>query len=127
VKVSKKAQYALTAMVHLAKNKDKRAVSVREISNIERVPFEFLSKTFSDLERAKLVKSKYGANGGYVLAKNPDKITAMDIVGLLDDIKAVDCRFCSKMKKCLTKTVWGKVDRAVAKTLASITLNDLVK
>jgi len=132
MKVSKKAQYALTAMVHLAKQAEspkrgRRAVSVREISNIEKLPFEFLSKTFSNLERAKLVKAKHGANGGYILAKNSNKITAKDIVELTDSINAVDCRFCSKMKKCLTKTVWGKVDQAVAKTLASITLSDLVR
>lgn len=137
MKISKKAQYALTAMVYLARNasrssasgltKNKKVLSVREISNIEGVPFEFLSKIFSDLEKAKLVKAKYGANGGYVLAKNPNKITAKDIVGLLDNINAVDCRFCSKLKKCHTKSVWGKVDQAVTKTLASITLSDLIK
>ena len=132
MKISKKAQYALTAMVHLAKNHaygqaGKKTVSVREVSNIERVPFEFLSKTFSVLEKAKLVKAKYGANGGYVLAKSPQKITTMDIVVLLDDIKVVDCQFCPKLKNCLTKNVWGKVNTAVARTLASITLADLIK
>lgn len=125
MKVSKRAQYALTAMVHLAKNK--KTVSIREISNLEKVPFEFLSKIFSGLEKANLVLAKHGANGGYVLARNPSKITAMDIVGLLDGINAVDCKFCPKLEKCLTKNVWGKVDMAVAKTLASITLSDLVK
>lgn len=132
MKVSKKAQYALTAMLHLAKNygrtaKKEKAVSIREISNIEKVPFEFLGKIFSDLEKAKLVKARHGMNGGYVLAKNPNKITAMDVVGLLENINTVNCRFCAKSKKCLTKNVWGRVDRAIGKTLDSITLIDLIK
>ena len=126
MKISKKTQYALTAMVHLAR-KPKKVASIREIANIEGVPFEFLSKIFSDLEKAKLVKARHGANGGYVLAKSPSKITAMDVVGLLDNIKAVDCKFCPKIKKCLTKNVWGRVDTAVAKTLSSITLSNLIK
>ena len=134
MKISKRAQYGLTAMVHLARNEKaknskqrRKAVSVRELSNIEVVPYAFLSKIFSTLEKAKLVESKYGANGGYILTKNPDKITVIDIVGLLENINTVDCRLCGKSKKCLTKNVWGKVDMAIGKTLGSITLADLIR
>ena len=127
MKISKKAQYGLTAMVHLARNKPQKAVSIKQISNIEKVPFEFLSKIFSELEKAKLVLSRYGANGGYFLAKRPEKITVLDIVRLLENINAVNCMFCKKSKKCLTKNVWAKVDEAVSKTLNSITLKDLIK
>lgn len=136
MKISKRAQYGLTAMVHLAGKENKivklsgakhGSVSVREISNIEGVPYEFLSKIFSDLEKAKLVRAKYGANGGYVLTKSADKITAMDIVGLLENINTVNCRLCGKLKKCPTRNVWGKVDMAIGKTLDSITLADLIK
>ena len=68
MKISKRAEYGLTAMVHLArnasrsdasglaKNKSNKEISIREISNIEGVPFEFLSKIFSELEKVKLVK-----------------------------------------------------------------------
>ncbi len=127
MKISKKAEYGLTAMVHLARNKNKKAISIRQISNIEGVPFEFLSKIFSRLEKAKLVVGRHGANGGYILAKNSQKITVKDVVGLLENITSVDCSLCGKSKKCLTKNVWGKVDAAIGKTLKSITLADLVK
>ena len=129
--MSKKAQYGLTAMVHLANayktDKKPKAVSIREMSNIERVPFEFLSKIFSVFEKEKLVTAKHGSNGGYVLAKSPQKITAGDIVSVLENINSVDCRFCEKSTKCLTKNVWGKVDLAISKTLKSITLAELIK
>ncbi|OGZ79641.1 MAG: hypothetical protein A2528_03300 [Candidatus Staskawiczbacteria bacterium RIFOXYD2_FULL_37_9] len=129
MKISKKAEYGLTAMVHLAKNKGKsnKAISIRKISNIEGVPFEFLSKIFSELEKAKLVTARHGANGGYVLAKNFKKITAKDIVKKLENTTSVDCSFCKKSKKCLTKNVWRKIDVAINKTLQSITLENLIK
>lgn len=127
MKISKRTQYGLTAMTHLAKNKNKKAVSIRQISNIEKVPFEFLSKIFSDFEKAGLVEGRHGANGGYVLAKNPAQIAIMDIVGLLEKINTVDCQFCAKSKKCLTKNVWGKIDLAIEKTLRNIKLSELVK
>lgn len=128
MKISKKAQYGLTAMVHLAgSKKNKKAISIRQISNIEGVPFEFLSKIFSDLEKAKLVKGKHGVNGGYTLIKSPQKITAKDIVMVLENTTSVDCSFCGRSKKCLTKNVWRKIDTAIDKTLKSITLADLIR
>jgi Rrf2 family protein len=125
--ISKKSEYGLTAMVHLASGKNKKAVSIREISNIEKVPFEYLSKIFSILEKAKLVKGKHGMNGGYFLAKPASKISVMDIVEMLENVKTTECSFCLKSKKCPTKNVWQKVDKAVGKTLSSIKLADLVK
>lgn len=127
MKISKKAEYGLTAMVHLAKNKNNKAVSIRQISNIEGVPFEFLSKIFSILEKGKLVTASHGANGGYALAKSPNKIAAADIIELLEDIKTVNCSDCLRSKKCLAKNVWNEIDRAVNKTLSSITLAKLIK
>lgn len=114
-------------MVHLAKGKNKKAISIREISNIEGVPFEFLSKIFCSLEKGKLVTSQHGALGGYLLAKIPNKIAIIDIIELLEDINTVNCSQCLRSKKCLAKNVWNKIDKAVSKTLSSITLADLIK
>jgi len=127
MKISKKAEYGLTAMVHLAKSKSNKAISIRQISNIEGVPFAFLSKIFSSLEKGKLVVGHHGANGGYSLAKNPNKIAIVDIIELLEDINTVNCSGCVRSKKCLAKNVWSKIDKAVNKTLSSITLADLIK
>ena len=125
MKFSKRTQYGLTAMVHLAKSK--KIVSIRQISNTERVPFAFLNQIFSLLEKAGLIKGKHGANGGYFLVKSPNKISVLDIVATLEDINTVKCDFCPKFKKCLTKGVWGKVDESVEKTLRSIKLSSLTK
>jgi len=127
MKISKKAEYGLTAMVHLAKSKSNKAISIRQISNIEGVPFAFLSKIFSRLEKGKLVVSQHGANGGYSLAKSPSKIAIIDIIELLEDINTVNCQMCLISKKCLAKNVWRKIDGAINKTLQSITLKELIK
>lgn len=135
MKISKKAEYGLAAMVHLAKNlprgkagKNKRAISIREISNIENAPFEFLCKIFADLERANLVTAKHGANGGYYLAKPASAITAGIIVETLEGkITLVKCSLCNKAVKCASKNVWDKVKNSLSKTLYSIKLSDLVK
>ena len=125
MKVSKRAEYGLTAMVHLARAKNKNAVSIRQIANTEGVPFEFLSKIFPDLEKAGLVKGKLGMNGGYFLAKPASKISVFDVVGRLENMTATECGICSMSKKCSTKNIWKMVDESIGKTLKSIKLSSL--
>jgi Rrf2 family protein len=129
IKISKKSQYGLRAMIYLAKNyKSKRVISIKNISEKEGIPFEFLEKIFSQLEKSGLVIGKKGVNGGYVLAKSPTKISASDIVFVLEDNKnSVNCALCWKKNKCVSKSVWAKVDLALNKALKSITLASLIK
>lgn len=127
MKISKRAQYGLRAMVYLAKNQKKgNAVPLKEVSKSEAIPFNFLEKIIGQLEKAGMVISKKGVQGGYTLAKKAEKITTKDIVEALESTTAVDCRLCGKSKECLTKNVWRKIDIAIDKTLKSITLKDLI-
>jgi Rrf2 family protein len=127
MKISKRAEYGLTAMVHLARGKTNKSVSIRQISNIEGLPFEFLAKIFSVLEKAKLIKAKYGANGGYILTKASNKISVNDVVSALEgNKKTVNCAFCQRKNKCSTKNVWAKLEISLTKTLEQVKLSDLI-
>lgn len=125
-KISKKAQYGLRAMIYLAGQKSQEFFSLKDISEKEGIPLDFLEKIMSELEKRKLVKVKRGVLGGYALAKKSLKITAKDIVSSLENTTSVDCRLCGKSRKCASKSVWGKVDMAIEKTLSSITLKSLI-
>lgn len=124
--VSKKSQYGLRAITYLAKVK--RIASLKEMAKAEAIPFDFLEKIVSRLEKAGLLISKKGRQGGYYLAKPANKITAGDIVEALEGkINPVECSLCGKAEKCVSKNVWDKVKQSLASTLYSITLKDLVK
>ena len=133
MKISKKAEYGLMAMIFLAKNAIRKSghgiFSLREISAETKMSFVFLEKIFSKLEKAGLVKGIKGVRGGYVLAKSPKKINANDIVSVLDGSpeEIVNCAGCSKKGSCSAKTVWAQVEVALRKTLSGITLADLIK
>lgn len=127
-KVSKKAQYGLRAMVFLAKAKNKEPFSIKEISRKEGMPFDFLEKIVSQLEKAGLLKSKKGVTGGYFLNKPAKKITVGQIATVLEGkLSPVGCSFCSKSKKCPSKNVWDRVKESLNKTLDSLNLADLIK
>ncbi len=126
-------------MVFLAKNYNladglqtqagkRRVFSVKIISEKEGIPFDFLEKIISQLEREKLVKGKKGVQGGYFLAKTPIKISLADIVSSLEGkTSLVDCNLCGRSKKCISKNVWIKIENSLNKTLRAIKLKDLIK
>lgn len=127
--VSKKSQYGLRAMLYIARASKKGEISsLKKISKAEGISFDFLEKIISKLEKAGLVKSKKGVQGGYLLAKPAKKITTGQIVEILEGrISPVSCALCGRSKKCLSKNVWDKVKISLVSTLNSITLYDLLK
>jgi len=128
MQVSKKAQYGIRAMIYLAKNSSKDKVcSIKKISEKEDIPFDFLEKIVSELEKAGLVKAKKGSQGGYFLAKKPKEIKAGNIIRILESTVPVGCMGCAKARICSAKNLWDEVQDSLDSTLDSTTLEDLIK
>jgi Rrf2 family protein len=129
MKISKKTQYGLRAMVFLAKN-ERKVLPLSDISRKEKIPFHFLEKIILRLEKFGLVKAKKGFGGGYFLAKRPEKIKVGEIIFALEGkTSLVKCleSFCPLEKKCLTKNFWQKLNKTINSALNSINLADLIK
>jgi len=126
MKISKKAQYGLRAMIFLAKkDKENEVFSLNEISKKEKIPADFLEKILADLQKAGLVKTKKGSSGGYFLAKKAKDIFAGDIIEALEDITPVKCQGCGMIAVCSSKSIWDEVKSSVNEALYSKTLKDL--
>ena len=137
MKISKRSQYGLRAMVYLASvsNQKKKIRPLKEISQKENISFDYLEKIVAQLGKKGLVGAKRGVAGGYFLARSPDKISAGEIIKILEGtIAPVKCvakekkqRYkCPRKRKCKTIDVWHKVHQSLASTLNSITLADLI-
>ena len=130
MRISKKTQYGLRAMVYLAQCRFKNKVCpLKKISQDESIPFDFLEQIISKLGKANLVKAKKGIQGGYFLAKKPSKIKIGKIISVLEsEMPLVKCLkyFCPMEKKCLAKNFWRKLNSAINSALNSITLADLI-
>ncbi len=143
MKISKKTEYGLRAMVFLArqslgvgglaKGKSKkgelsRPFSMREIADKTKIPFVFLTKIFSKLEKAGLIKAKTGMRGGYFLARPANKITTADVVSVLEeDLAVVHCSGCPMAGGCSSRDVWDEVKESINETMDKKTLADLIK
>ena len=104
--LSKKADYGLIALKHLARHTNE-SVSAREIATEYRIPAELLAKILQRLARKGLVVSQQGTHGGYVLARDPSKISIVDVVEALDGpIGITPCErgsSCEQIDRCSVK------------------------
>src|SRR5262245_57017206 len=81
LQVSRKVDYPLRAVIHLANEEAKdRTCSVAEIAARERIPRQFLEKIVQQLIHKGLVRSRRGPHGGYVLGRSADQMTFRDVI-----------------------------------------------
>ncbi|MFQ5992631.1 MAG: RrF2 family transcriptional regulator, partial [Nitrospiraceae bacterium] len=84
MKISKKTQYALRALIELTNHYPDAPLQRRTIANRQHIPIEFLEQILLPLKRAGLLASRRGANGGYRLIKDPQEITLGHVIRILD-------------------------------------------
>lgn len=84
MRLSRKSEYALLALIDLASNYPAKMVKIVEVANRNGIPKKYLEQIFLQLKGAGYVKSTRGANGGYELAKAPDEINLAEIIRLID-------------------------------------------
>src|SRR6202035_1531011 len=84
LRLSKKADYALMAMKHLAVRGDRASSSAREIAEQYDIPIELMAKVLQRLVRRGLLASHQGTHGGYQLARGPAQISVADVIQAID-------------------------------------------
>jgi Rrf2 family protein len=137
MRLSKRGEYGLRAMVILASQPDlSRPLSVKEIAAREKIPAKFLEQILNALKNTGLLQSKIGLNGGYYLAKPPKEIPLGQIVRILDGplapircvskIAYAPCA-CPDENTCGLRMVMADVRNAIAEILDGTTLADVVK
>lgn|SRR5574341_204656 len=84
MKLTSRSEYALLALIYLARQEPDTLVSVEEIAAAQRIPPKFLEQIMLTLKRARYLRSAKGRQGGYCLSKSADAITLAEIIRLFD-------------------------------------------
>lgn len=133
MKLSTKGRYGLRAMIEIASRQGEGPVTTHAIAEHQGLSERYLEQLLIPLKQAGLVKSIRGAQGGYVLNQNAARITAGDVIRVLEGpIAPVDCineKFpeeCTRADQCVTREIWSRVRDAISEILDSYTLQDLV-
>ena len=131
LRLSKKADYALMAMKHLARKPDAAAsTSAREIAEQYDIPIELMAKVLQRLARSGLLTSHQGTRGGYRLGRASSAISVADIIQAIDGPLTVtacstESDSCGQYSKCSVRDpLWRIKDRIIA-ALATCSLQEI--
>jgi Rrf2 family protein len=131
LRLSKKADYALMAMKHLALRGDRGSSSAREIASQYDIPIELLAKVLQRLVRRGLLASHQGTRGGYQLVRMPSQISVADVIQAIDGPVAVtacsasDDGACEQFSKCNVRDPLWKVRERILAALGECTIAEL--
>ncbi len=127
-RLSKKADYGLIALKHLAQHTEE-SVSAREIAREYRIPAELLAKILQRLARKGLVLSQQGTHGGYVLARDPSQISIVDVIEALDGpIGITPCErgsSCDQLELCSVRDPLMMVRAKMVRILGDTSIYEL--
>ncbi len=134
MKLSTKGQYGLRALLEIAIYQNEGPVTLNNIAARQDISEGYLEQLMMPLKRAGIVKSVRGAQGGYLLSKNPKEVTVGEVIRVLEGpIAPVACvdeenpEECVRASFCVTRIVWEKVRDSISGVLDSFSLEDLVQ
>jgi Rrf2 family protein len=131
LRLSKKSDYALISMKHLATRPDGGASSsAREISESYDIPLELLAKVLQRLVRARLLVSVQGTRGGYRLARHASMISVADVIQAVDGPVTVtacstDNHSCDQYSKCSIRDPLSKIKNRILDALTTVSVQEM--
>jgi Rrf2 family cysteine metabolism transcriptional repressor len=133
LKISTKGRYGLEAIIDMAINSPYEQINLKSIAERCGLSEPYILQIFLTLRRAGIVESTRGAQGGYILAKDPSQITVGHILYALEGpLAPVSCivngskHECDRFELCTTKDLWEEIMNTLNKVVDSITIKDLV-
>jgi len=130
--ISTRGRYSLRMMLDLAENQKDGYAALRDIAERQDISKKYLEQIIPILNRAGLLLTTRGYQGGYRLARKPSEYTVGEILRAAEGSMApVACleqspNTCSRCSECLTLPVWEGLDRVVNEYLDGITLQDVL-
>lgn len=131
MRLTTKGRYAVTAVLDLALNSDKKPVNLGDISERQAISLSYLEQLFAKLRKSGIVKSVRGPGGGYLLNGNKDEISVAEIINAVNESIALarcDGRAnCHDGKQCLTHNLWVDLSTRINDFLNNISIGELIR
>lgn len=132
MKISTKGRYALRMMLDLAEHQGDGYIALKDIAERQNVSKKYLEQIVPILNKADILNTNRGYQGGYRLARTPDQYTVGDILRITEgSISPVACLDknpveCERAAECATLPVWQGLYKVIADYLDGITLQDIL-
>ncbi|NUN65211.1 Rrf2 family transcriptional regulator [Pseudanabaena biceps] len=129
MELSLKSEYAILAMLELANHFAlDQPLQIRQISAQQNIPDRYLEQLLATLKRQGLVKSQRGSKGGYILAREPHKISLLEVVQGIEGYDGISDRSKTthdSASMAVIYEIWESAQMAAAKVLDNCSLKDL--
>jgi Rrf2 family protein len=132
--IPQKSQYALRAVLELAKRYDRGPIKTAAIAEAQSIPPRFLSVILSQLKQAGFVASRRGNDGGYELARSPRALTVREVLEFTDgpviEVRCLNVNSkeeCTVHSSCVFWPMWKRVEEAVSEIYEATSFEDLVE
>ena len=130
LKLTKKADYALMAMKHLAERSSPASLSAKDVADAYGIPPEALAKILQKLVKAGLLHSQHGTNGGYTLARAAHTISAFEVIQAIDGplfiTSCITVRGeCDQSDRCNIREPLRKVNESIEAVLKRIKISHM--
>ena len=130
LKLTKKADYALMAMKHLAERLSEGSLSAKDVADAYGIPPEALAKILQKLVKAGLLQSQHGTNGGYMLARPAHTISAFEVIQAIDGplfiTSCITVRGeCGQSDRCNIREPLRKVNESIEAVLKRIKISHM--
>ena len=130
LRLSKKADYALMAVAHLAGRFGPQSASAREISEQYDIPLELMAKVLQRLVRAGVLVSSQGTRGGYALGRPPASITVADVIQAIDGPFSITAcsstnHTCEQYDKCSIRSPLWQIRERIVATLGTVSIAEI--
>ncbi len=132
LKLSKKVEYGLIAIRHIA-SLNNQISTVKEISEKYAIPVDVLAKVMQKLTKGKLIISFQGSMGGYSLARRPDEISVMNVISVIEgaQVGIAQCfteeeANCSIHLNCTIKNPLSKIQHSLENVFNTMKVSEIV-
>ena len=129
LELSCKSEYALLALIELSLHYSKGdPLRICQIASAQGIPDRYLEQLLATLRRGGFVKSQRGAKGGYLLTREPWKVTLLDVVSCIEgfDAKAKEVKSPKTNEGAVVGDIWQEARQSAEAVLERYTLQDLV-
>jgi FeS assembly SUF system regulator len=132
LKLSKKADYGLIALKHLAIRNGEGACSAADIAEVYSISAPIMAKVLQRLAKKGLVNARHGAAGGYQLARDPGSITALEVINAIDGplfITSCVTRHgeCYQSPTCTVREPLRRVNESILQVLSTVTISQMTE
>lgn len=127
LRITKITDYGFNLLVHMATQEQGRLHNAKDLSAAINIPLPTVSKVLKILTQGNILTSIQGSKGGYSLARPANKITAVEVIEVIEGPVAItDCSGAEGCERnCSVSPVWQKVNGSILKTLEQLSLADM--